>query len=179
MVAPAPRGRLNIAMIMVIIAFLAISLAGATATYRDRNRPDFMLAMFCFYAAMMAATGFFTATGRALAATWGQSLGALSVFFAGEIWMGTVFAPLPVDNSFLPLLLWNYWPTFGAMVAAVLGGYLARRRYDRLHTGLDDSPVAANPASSLQSLSVRNKLTIGVVSVLTAFAVVAVLMITR
>ena len=130
--SPAQR-RLTISMIMVVIAFAAIAIAGAAAYYRDRNRPDFMLAIWCGYAGLTAWTSFSRKTDRDLAEAWGHNLALLGLFLAGEVWMGVAFTPLPAESSVIKLLLWNYWPALAAFPAGMLGGYLARSRYDRLH----------------------------------------------
>ncbi len=49
MEASAPRGRLSIAMIMVLIAFIATFSAGCAAMIRDWTRPDFLMAVYCFF----------------------------------------------------------------------------------------------------------------------------------
>lgn len=139
--SPAQR-RLTISMIMVVIAFLAIAIAGAAASYRDRNRPDFMLAIWCIFAGVTAWTSFSQRTSRALAGAWGQNLATLGVFLAGEIWMRVAFTPLPAESSVLHHMIWNYWPALGAFPVGLLGGYLARYRYDRLHPDSVPPPVA-------------------------------------
>lgn len=129
----AARPRVTIAMIMVVIAFLAVAVVGSVASYRDRNRPDFLLAIWCAFAGWMAWTSFSRATGRDLAGAWGANLAMLGVFLAGQFWLGLVFTPLPADSPVLRLMLWNYWPALAAFPAHILGGYLARSRYDRNH----------------------------------------------
>lgn len=129
-------------MLMVVVAFLAIAMAGFAATARDRNRPDFMAAIYCVGSAFMAAAWFSQGTGRAVAWAWGYSLASLAVFFAGQLWYGLVFTPLPPDGNALRLMAWYYWPPIVAGLAGGLGGFLARRRHDRLHPDPAPSPAA-------------------------------------
>jgi hypothetical protein len=69
-------------------------------------------------------------------------LALLSVFFVGQLWYGLVFTPLPPNSNVLRLMIWYYWPGLVAFPAGILGRYLARRRYDRLHPEPVPPPIA-------------------------------------
>ena len=100
------------------------------------------MAVYCFFGGLTSFGGFYRNTGRDLAGTWGFSLGALSVFVAGQIWYDLVYTPMPPSTGILRLMIWNYWPAILAQVLGAVGSKLALWRYEHLQKASRAWPAA-------------------------------------
>ena len=141
MAASAPRGRLSIAMMMVLVAYIATFSAGCATMIRDWTRPDYLTALYCFFGGLNTLGGFCRNQGRDLAGAWGYSSGALSVFVAGQIWLDLVYSPTPPATGILRLMIWNFWPVVLAPVLGLFRQKLALWRYDHLQQTSREGPA--------------------------------------